>query len=214
MKRLLTKIRRCLNHVFLLEQLKNYLVGDSLTQKLWRGPTTWKDMLENPLSDAANWRTRKWSTFTKFQVLAWMIVNSSRRSLKQLENCHKYAPTLSRNALYLARTGRSDILWSVNKLARAVTKWTRACGKPSASRSAKGEWVEKAYDYVMACSSPKGRISDMQVIEDFESRPHKAVTFVVQRGKARQEWNEHKLPKVVTWIQRRKFTRKKHGRER
>ena len=29
--------------------------------------------------------------------------------------------------LYLARIGRPDILWSVNKLARAVTKWTKAC---------------------------------------------------------------------------------------
>ena len=31
--------------------------------------------------------------------------------------------------LYLARIGRSDILWSVNKLARSVTKWTRSCDK-------------------------------------------------------------------------------------
>ena len=31
--------------------------------------------------------------------------------------------------LCLARFGGPDILWSVNKLARAVTKWTRACGK-------------------------------------------------------------------------------------
>ena len=31
--------------------------------------------------------------------------------------------------LYLARIGGLDILWSVNKLARAVTKWTRACDK-------------------------------------------------------------------------------------
>ena len=29
--------------------------------------------------------------------------------------------------LYLARIGRADILWSVTKLAQAVTKWTRAC---------------------------------------------------------------------------------------
>ena len=29
-------------------------------------------------------------------------------------------------SLYLARIGRPDILWSVNKLARAVTKWTKA----------------------------------------------------------------------------------------
>ena len=31
--------------------------------------------------------------------------------------------------LYLARVGRPDIFWSVNKLARAVTKWTKACDK-------------------------------------------------------------------------------------
>ena len=31
--------------------------------------------------------------------------------------------------LYLARIGRLDILWSVNKFARAITKWTRACDK-------------------------------------------------------------------------------------
>ena len=31
--------------------------------------------------------------------------------------------------LYLARIGRLDILWSVNELARAVTKWTKACDK-------------------------------------------------------------------------------------
>ena len=28
--------------------------------------------------------------------------------------------------LYLARIGRPDILWSVNKLARSITKWTKA----------------------------------------------------------------------------------------
>ena len=31
--------------------------------------------------------------------------------------------------LFLARIGRLDILWSVTKLARAVTKWTKACVK-------------------------------------------------------------------------------------
>ena len=31
--------------------------------------------------------------------------------------------------LYLARSGRPDILWTVNKLARAGTKWTRACDR-------------------------------------------------------------------------------------
>ena len=31
--------------------------------------------------------------------------------------------------LNLARIGRPDILWSVNKLARPITKWTKACDK-------------------------------------------------------------------------------------
>ena len=29
--------------------------------------------------------------------------------------------------LYLARIGRLDIPWSVNKFARSITKWTKAC---------------------------------------------------------------------------------------
>ena len=31
--------------------------------------------------------------------------------------------------LYLARGGRPDILWSVKKLARSITKWNKACDK-------------------------------------------------------------------------------------
>ena len=31
--------------------------------------------------------------------------------------------------LFLPRIGRLDIPWSVNRLARAVTKWTKACDK-------------------------------------------------------------------------------------
>ena len=31
--------------------------------------------------------------------------------------------------LYLAHIGRPDIQWSVNKLARSITKWTKACDK-------------------------------------------------------------------------------------
>ena len=37
----------------------------------------------------------------------------------------------------------------------------------------------------------------MEVVEDFESRPHKAVPFVVDREKEMQEWYEQKLPKVL-----------------
>ena len=37
----------------------------------------------------------------------------------------------------------------------------------------------------------------MKVVEDFESRPHKAVSFLVECEKEIQEWNEQKVPKVL-----------------
>ena len=48
------------------------------------------------------------------------------KSIGELSNtCSQNVP----KCLYLARTGRLDILWSVNKLARSITKWTKACDK-------------------------------------------------------------------------------------
>ena len=44
-----------------------------------------------------------------------------------MDNCHKYASQVFLKCVYLARIGRPDILWSVIKLARAITKWTKAC---------------------------------------------------------------------------------------
>ena len=51
---------------------------------------------------------------------------------EELENKSELAEVCSRIVsicLYLARIGRPDILWSVNKLARSVTKWTQACDR-------------------------------------------------------------------------------------
>ena len=63
------------------------------------------------------------------QALSWMITYSSRKNSTQLENCQKFVHKLSFNCLYLALIGRPDTLWSVNKLARSVTKWTQACDR-------------------------------------------------------------------------------------
>ena len=41
----------------------------------------------------------------------------------------------------------------------------------------------------------------MKVMEDFESKPHKAVSSVVERDKEIQEWNEQKMPKVLSGLQ-------------
>ena len=49
--------------------------------------------------------------------------------LKSVGELSKVCSQIVLKCLYLARIGRLDILWSVNKLARSITKWTKACDK-------------------------------------------------------------------------------------
>ena len=49
--------------------------------------------------------------------------------LKSGRELSKVCSQIVLKCLYLARLGRPDILWSVNKLARSITKWTEACDK-------------------------------------------------------------------------------------
>ena len=97
-KRLLNNIRRCLNHVFLLEQLTITGLGKASRENcsvvLRHGRTCSKNLL----SDTVNWQTRKWSNFTRFEVSVWMIINSSRRNSNQMEKCQKFAHKISWNA--------------------------------------------------------------------------------------------------------------------
>ena len=52
--------------------------------------------------------------------------------------------------LYLARIGRLDILWSVNKLARSVTKWTQACDtiRKADFQTSSHEWLSSILQVV------------------------------------------------------------------
>ena len=49
--------------------------------------------------------------------------------LKSVGELSKVCSQIVLKCLYLARIGRPDILWSVNKLARSITKWTKAWDK-------------------------------------------------------------------------------------
>ena len=49
--------------------------------------------------------------------------------LKSVGESSKVCSQIVLKCLYLARIGRPDILWSVNKLARSITKWTKARDK-------------------------------------------------------------------------------------
>ena len=57
------------------------------------------------------------------------MISSSKKNSNQLEKSQKFCSQIVLRCLYLAPIGRPDILWSVSKLARSVTKWTQACDK-------------------------------------------------------------------------------------
>ena len=49
--------------------------------------------------------------------------------MKSVGELSQFCSQIVLKCLYLARIGRPDILCSVNKLARSITKWTKACDK-------------------------------------------------------------------------------------
>ena len=80
---------RYLNPEFPQQQLKNYHARKICV--FLRGPVTWKVTPRNVWNDIVSWQTRKWSSFTMFQVLAWMIIISMKEELKSVGHCHMYA---------------------------------------------------------------------------------------------------------------------------
>ena len=66
-------------------------------------------------------------------ILLMWNKNFSGTTRNLLENCLKFA--------HLARIGRPDILWSVHKLARTVTKWTKSCDKRLARLHSSYKWL-------------------------------------------------------------------------
>ena len=115
---------KCSDHEFLLEQLENYQGGKNLAQRWLRGPTAWKDMLKNALRDIANWQTKRRSSYTKSQALALDDHHFKKEELESVGDLSKVCSQIVLKCLYLARIGRPDMLWSVNKLARSTTLQT------------------------------------------------------------------------------------------
>ena len=92
-----------------------------------RDHLTWRVMRRNVWSDIVSWQTRRLNNSTKYLLHASMTTTLKMKKWNVKENCHKYA--LKLKCWNLARIGRPGILWSVNKFARSITKWTKACDK-------------------------------------------------------------------------------------
>ena len=68
---------------------------------------------------------------TKYQLHALMNITIKKKNWNPWENCQKYALKLFWNAYTWHVLEDLIFLWSVNKLARSITKWTKACDKRS-----------------------------------------------------------------------------------
>ena len=88
---------------------------------------TWRVRPRNVWNDIVIWQTRRLENSTKYQLHALLTIISKK--LKSVGELSKVCSQIVLKCFFLARIGRPDILWSGNKLARSITKWTKACDK-------------------------------------------------------------------------------------
>ena len=72
----------------------------------------------------------------------------NKEELESMGELSKECSQIDLKCLYLARIGRPDILWSVNKLVRSVTKWTRAWDRRLARLISN---IQHTSDYRQSC---------------------------------------------------------------
>ena len=92
---------------------------------LWYGGV----MQRNVWSDIVSWQNK---TTQQLYKVSTLCIDDHHFKEGETKSVGELSTTCSQIVLkcsYLARIGRPDILWSVNKLARSITKWTNACDK-------------------------------------------------------------------------------------
>ena len=83
-------------------------------------------MLKNALSDTVNWQTQ----VEELYKISSFCLDDHQFKQQELELVGELSGVCSQivlTCLYLARIGRLDNLWSLNKLAGTLTRWTQAC---------------------------------------------------------------------------------------
>ena len=66
--------------------------------------------------------------------------------------------------LVLARIGEPDFLWSVNKLVRAVTKWTKACDKRLARLIS---YIHRTCEFTQYCCGKHSTTVQIRIVSTF-----------------------------------------------
>ena len=125
-KILLTITEPCVNPEFPQEQLKNYMLGNlRISSSSFDMEGHAKKCVER-CCELANRTTQQ---LYKMSTPCIDDRHFKEEELKSVGELSKVSSQILLKCLYLARIGRPDILWSVNKLARSITKWTNACDK-------------------------------------------------------------------------------------
>ena len=83
-------------------------------------------MPRNVWNDIVSWQTGRTQQLYKVSTPC-IDDHDFKEELKSVGEMSKVCSQIVLKCLYLARIGRLDILWSVNKLARSNTKCTKAC---------------------------------------------------------------------------------------
>ena len=112
----------CLNREFQREEQKSF---HTLHGSLWYGRSC------KETCGAILWVIQQ-DDATTLQKLSTPCIDDHRFKEEEMKSVGEVSQVCSKivlKCLYLARIGRPDILWSVNKLARSITKWTKACDK-------------------------------------------------------------------------------------
>ena len=83
-------------------------------------------MQRNVWNDIVSWQTKQLYKVSTPCIDDHHFTEEETKSVGELSHV---CSQIVLKCLHMARTGRPDILWSVNKLARSITKWTKACDK-------------------------------------------------------------------------------------
>ena len=135
------KYKKCLNHVFLLEQQKNFQDGWNLTQKTVASSFDvggHAQICMERYRELGNKRTEQLYTVSS------ACLDDHQFKKEELESVGELSEVCSQivlKCLYLARSSRPDILWS-------VTEWTEACDRRWARLISK---IRHTRDYRQYC---------------------------------------------------------------
>ena len=84
----------------------------------------WRDLMQTSLQGPMMWKVMQTLRSGNCE-----LANKTTQNMESVGELSKVCSHIVLKCPYMAHIGRPDILWSVNKLARSITKWTRACNK-------------------------------------------------------------------------------------